>query len=167
MEIYIMRHGEAVHPSEWRGNDNTRPLTSIGLARLEAAVQDMKRVGFLPKAVITSPMQRAKQTGETVALGLSIPNVIVANELISGAHADAIRKTIFQHADKFPVLIVGHMPELAVFASKATFEASVLEKGFEPGEMLALEAGPLQTEWGKSTVSWWRKTGDWKKAKVS
>ena len=163
MQIFLMRHGEAVPPSGWGGPDTTRPLSPIGEAKLEALTKEMKRAGFSVSCVLTSPYDRAQQTAIIVSKEVSLPAPIVCTELSAGAHNDAIRKTLMAYADKGSMLVVGHMPEIAIFGSRVTTEPSVMDKGFEPAEILAMEVGTLD-KWGDGRVLWWRKPADWKKA---
>lgn len=165
MQIFLMRHGEAVPPSAWNGPDSSRPLTPIGLAKLEAVAKEMKRVGFAPACVITSPYIRAKQTAELISKELSLGSPIVCEELSAGAHNNVIRSVVAEYAAKAPILLVGHMPEIAIFGSQLTMEPSVMDNGLEPGEMLALEVRSLE-KWGDSRVRWSRKNADWKKAQA-
>jgi phosphohistidine phosphatase len=163
MEIYLMRHGEAVSASEWRGADADRPLTVVGRAKLLEALDGMRRVKFSVPHVLTSPYLRAKETAEMFCkqLGLQPPQVV--RELSSGANNETLRRVVTIHKASMPMLIVGHMPEIAIFGSRITTEPSVMDKGLQPADILALDAGPLDQKWGEGKVLWWRTMSDWKK----
>lgn len=162
MEIYLMRHGEAVHAARWRGPDHDRPLTPDGVKKLKEAVKEMKRSGFLPPVIVSSPYLRAKETAALVAEGLGLPAPILSDNLSSGVHPEKIRGVIVEYKSKAPLLLVGHMPELAIMGSRITTEPVVMDKGLEPADVLALEAGALDTNWGDGKILWWRKLEDWK-----
>jgi phosphohistidine phosphatase len=163
MEIYLMRHGEAVHAGEWRGSDGDRPLTAIGEALLESGVKEMKRVGFLPAVILTSPFLRAKQTAEIVAKGLGLSAPVPKEEFSSGSPLETMRRAINANMAQAPLLIVGHMPEIAILGSRITTEPNVMGDGLEPADVLAIDPGPLDKTWGDGKVLWWRKIKDWKK----
>ena len=64
MELFLMRHSDAVSQSDWDRDDTTRPLSDTGRERLQAALPAIKKTGFAPAKVLTSPFVRAKETAE-------------------------------------------------------------------------------------------------------
>ncbi len=157
-----MRHGEAVSANHWRKSDAERPLAPIGIAKLEAGLKEMKRAGFSVPVIFTSPFLRAKETANLVSKVLDLSAPIVKADLASGASMDTLKKLVLSHTTPAPVLYVGHMPELALFGSRMTFEPKLLDGGLEPADILAVETGPLEKNWGEGKILWWRKISDWK-----
>ncbi len=158
-----MRHAEAVSASDWLGSDQDRPLSPLGVAKLDDGLKEILRVKWPAMPVLVSPFSRARATAEllTEALGWEKPRV--DERLASGAYAEAIRQTILDQKSSGPLLIVGHMPELAVFASRVTLDAKLLDTGLMPADIVAIETGDLAGGWGVGKMIWWRKLSDWKK----
>lgn len=81
--IYVFRHGETDLNKEGRfqGQSNNTPLNSTGLTQAAALADKMKDIPI--DIVFTSPLQRAYQTGATVARQKNVP-IIADNRLIEG-----------------------------------------------------------------------------------
>jgi phosphohistidine phosphatase SixA len=163
MQLFLMRHGESVPSSAWGGSDASRPLSPVGLAKLEAAIKEMKRTGFSVSGILASPFERTIQTANLLSKGLDLNPPIVCQELAAGAHYDQIRRVVRDHAEKASLLVVGHMPEIAIFGSRVTGDPMVIDRGLEPAEILAIEITTLD-KWEGGRLLWWRKSADWKKA---
>ena len=162
MEIFLVRHGEAVPQSEWGKGDGTRPLTDGGRDKLESALPFIRRFGVRPAWVLTSPLVRAKETAEILcrlADDHLVPEPVPA--LGSGAMAESFRRVLVERKDRAPILIVGHIPDLPGFASRLTQSAALLETTFRPGEMMALDTGPIENAWGHGRLLWRRTLDDW------
>ncbi len=164
MILYVMRHGEAVSAHEWREGDKTRPLSKRGEQQLEAAVPEWKRLSFFPRTVLSSPLTRAQQTAAYVNKANPRVAPTVLPELASGAKPDTLRNAFVQPQWEWPLLFVGHMPELAFLSSRLTHEAYLMEASIEPGETLAFEAPDKKIGWGSAKLLWRRKIDEWKKA---
>lgn len=162
MIVYLMRHAEAVSASDWLGTDHDRPLSPIGIAKFDEALREMLRVKWPAMKVLVSPFVRARSTADLLTQALNWPKPVVENRLASGAYAEAIRQTILDQKSSDPLLVVGHMPELAVFASRVTLDAKLLDTGLLPADIVAIETGDL-SNWGQGKLLWWRKLSDWKK----
>jgi phosphohistidine phosphatase len=163
MNVYLMRHAEAVSASDWVGSDQDRPLSPIGIAKLDEGLKEIKRLKLPPMRVLSSPYFRAHTTAALLTQGLGWEKPTVDPRLASGAFAEAIRQTILDQPPAEPLLIVGHMPELAVFASRVTLEAKLLDTGLLPADIVAIDTGDLAAGWGNGKMLWWRKLADWKK----
>jgi len=157
-----MRHGEAMSAAEWRKPDADRPLTKMGVAKLEAGLQEMKRVGFAVPTVVTSPYARALETARLVSRHLALAEPISRNELISGAHHKALFKVVSELALKSPVLMVGHMPEIAIFGTRITNTPRIMDQGLQPADILAIEVSSSDLNWEGGKLLWWRKIEEWK-----
>ncbi len=164
MQIFLMRHAEAVSPNDWAGSDQDRPLSAIGIAKFDAGLREMKRAKFGPFPVLSSPYIRAKTTAELLTNALGWKKPLVDPRLAAGAYAEAIRQTAVERSEQAALLIVGHMPELAVFASRVTLEPRLLDTGLLPADIVAIEVKEPH-EWGTGKMLWWRTLNDWKKVK--
>lgn len=156
-----MRHAEPLSPVDWRGSDDSRPLSPHGLHSLEKALGGMRKDHFRPTYVMTSPLERARQTAQKMSELNEGLRPIVRPELTSGARTGVIRKVLESVKNKTSVLIVGHMPDLAVFAAGLASEPYLMEQGQRPGEIWAVETGAFQSGWGTGKILWKRKLEEW------
>jgi phosphohistidine phosphatase SixA len=107
---------------------------------------------------------RAKETAELICSiwkgKAPTPNA----HLAAGAAIPAFKSVVVAHKDKKSILIIGHMPDLAHFASAVTSDPWLLDDArMEPAAIWALDAGPFETRWGQGKFLWQRNLSDWKK----
>lgn len=164
MHIYLMRHAEAVEPGAWAGPDTTRPLSDAGILKLTAALKSMRRERLSADALLTSPYERAVQTADLVAEQLHILQTLQRPELAAGARLESFRRMLGENLGANSLWIVGHMPEMSTFASGLTGDPLDIERGFAPGEILAVDCNVRATgpEFGK--VLFRRRLDAWKAA---
>jgi phosphohistidine phosphatase SixA len=159
MNLYLMRHAEAVSPSQWSQGDSSRPLTPAGIRVLTDAAEKMKLAGFNPGTVLCSPYERAQHTAKIVGTALGIEPTS-EQKIASGARADDYKDLLQSFADRPSLLIVAHMPDVAVAAARLSGDGHLLERTFKTGEMVALEVPPT-VSWGTARILWWRELKDW------
>lgn len=113
MNIYLIRHADALPLGESMAGDEERPLSDDGReqsARLAAA---FKRLDTPLDRVLTSPLKRSRETADLFAQHLGQPGleVVDCDELAPGGSArklfKMLRKLNLQH-----VALVGHEPDL-------------------------------------------------------
>jgi len=161
-----MRHGEALSQAEWDRSDSSRPLTEKGRLELETAVEQMKKAGFKPTEVLSSPYVRAQQTAEIMSRLCGADKLRVEATLSAGASIEAFQSIILNAKDKSHFLIVGHVPDLTVLVSFLLSDPWMLEQAhLVPGEIWALETGDHEKAWGDGKTLWRRTLQDWKKLK--
>ncbi len=121
MKLYLMRHGPADDRAD-SGLDSDRALTPKGRERVRGVAKMLLDLEEAPAHIITSPLVRAVQTAEIVAivskLGARGGAVQVRRELSPGAAADAVlfaRRAAHDQAKR--VLLVGHEPDLTGVAA--------------------------------------------------
>lgn len=119
-QILIMRHGIAVRrglPSA--GDDASRPLTPKGKKRVKQIAVGLKRLGYAPDWIVTSPLVRAAETAEIVAtcLPTRVP-VDVCAALRPGGAPEDLLSLLARHRDWRRVLLVGHEPDLSEMAAR-------------------------------------------------
>jgi 8-oxo-dGTP diphosphatase len=66
--VVVLRHGKATSPSDWRGEDATRPLTERGLTQAHGIVRTI--AAWKPKSFISSTAVRCIETITPVATAL-------------------------------------------------------------------------------------------------
>src|SRR5205807_864177 len=111
-ELYLIRHASAEERGEKWPDDNKRPLTEEGIARMRKAARGLARVGVTLDAVLTSPLVRARQTAEIVAAASdSKPPLVNVESLTPDGGYAAIVAELEKHARKaVRIALVGHEP---------------------------------------------------------
>ncbi|HEY4116946.1 MAG TPA: phosphohistidine phosphatase SixA [Byssovorax sp.] len=125
MELFIVRHGEAVGEAPGLG-DEGRFLTEKGRRVTRRVARFLaKKPGRRPAEIWTSPLVRAVQTAEILAEVSGVRAGVVAKaELAPGRDPGDLLALLAAHAPSGPIALVGHEPSLSVLAS------SLLGKGF-------------------------------------
>lgn len=119
MDVYLIRHADAVQPEHAGGMDDfDRPLTDLGRSQSQHLAQALPNRGAKIERLFVSPLVRAKQTAEPLiaAWNLAGDQVIECDEL---APEGRFRK-LARRISKYPasaVGLVGHRPDLNEFAA--------------------------------------------------
>jgi phosphohistidine phosphatase len=117
MDLYLIRHADALVLGE-RGinDDEERPLSEEGEAQARSLSLMMQhRAGHL-EAIFTSPLKRARQTGELIVQDWSgAPELQNCDPLAMGGKRKALARFLRQWGGNSAALI-GHQPDLAEFA---------------------------------------------------
>lgn len=166
MRIYLMRHAEAVEPGVWQGADRTRPLTPLGIGRLESAIEHMRRLHLSADLLLSSPFVRARETAERLVEPLHILQMTTVNELSAGTRLGTFLSLLKQHASESSLWIVAHMPDLTVFTSRITEDPHALEQPFQPSELLAAECVMDDGIPQQGRLLWRRRIEDWPTASL-
>jgi phosphohistidine phosphatase len=136
MEIYLLRHGDAVDRlTGGYARDEERPLTEAGREEAQAAGEALVRLGEAIDLVLTSPLVRAAQTAEIAAKIVRPargPERCAA--LAPGGEPEEII-CAFVAAGARGALLVGHMPDLGELAGWLVWG--------QPEATLALRTGGL------------------------
>jgi len=145
VELYVMRHGEA-EPASAGGTDAERQLSPQGKADVEAVARTLARAGVKPQAIFTSPLIRARQTGEIVSRVLGIA-AEAAEALAPGCRLGAVQ-SLMEGGGLERVLLVGHEPDCSTIVRALIGGGQVRMKtsavaGVE-GESLAPAEGRLR-----------------------
>lgn len=113
MDLYILRHGEAVSASQAGGSDFDRYLSEQGAQVMRQAAQGMRSFVGGPLAIAASAYPRAKETAEIVqaALGPGV-ELTVTESLGCGVTPKAIAEIVEPLVDCARVMVVGHNPDL-------------------------------------------------------
>jgi phosphohistidine phosphatase len=126
MRCYFLRHGIAVDPESWTGNDFDRPLTRDGLERMEYEAKAIERLSLDLECIVTSPLLRARQTAEIVAKRLEIEGKLVEDQRLAGGFdLERFGAILTAHADAQSVMLVGHEPSMSMTIGHAIGNASV------------------------------------------
>ena len=113
MRLYLVRHAEAV-PGE---PDELRPLTPGGRQQARALGKQMLREDAVPAVVLTSPLLRARETGNELARVFDIESE-PDDRLAPGATLEDVREAVEGRGDQ--VIVVGHQPDCGQIAAALT-----------------------------------------------
>jgi phosphohistidine phosphatase len=118
MNLYLIRHADAVPFSEFRGTDEERPLTDRGHHEARRLGEVLKIRQIFIDRIITSTLVRAIQTAQEIIpiLGLTPEQVGVNKELSPGGKVRKLAKHLNELKEK-SIALVGHMPDISVFAA--------------------------------------------------
>lgn len=157
-----MRHAEAKTSFFWSVADEDRPISKSGKVALLKAMPGLKGAGLGIDIILCSPYRRAMDTAKLVSELASSKKVLPVREMASGAKAMAYKTVVLRHALEGRLLLVGHMPDLIVFASFIIQNPLIIETGgFETAEMMKVETGPLEQSWGVGKILWRKKISEW------
>lgn len=148
MILYFLRHGKA---GEQRAvDDETRELTTEGVAALRAAGPLWRRLHLRPDVVLSSPLVRARQTAELFCAALKAHPPVINETLAPGASWGSFARAMARAPEARRVLFVGHEPDLSSTVALLTGAASVR---LRPGGLACVEF-PGVPEPGAGEIAW-------------
>lgn len=131
MELLLLRHGTAEDQGVKYPADFDRPLTTDGRAKMTSEAKAIAKL-WLPDAILSSPLVRARQTAEIVARACGIDGIAL-DESLAERDFDAV----FEAAEKLKVrrvVAVGHEPLLSMTLSYAlTGDTDAVRSTFKKG----------------------------------
>lgn len=131
MELMLLRHGIAEDQGVQYPADFDRPLTTEGRARMVAEAAAIRRI-WLPDAIISSPLVRARQTAEVVARACGIDGIALSDTL-AAREFDAFFAAVAALGAR-RVVAVGHEPLLSSTLSYAlTGSETAVRSTFKKG----------------------------------
>jgi phosphohistidine phosphatase len=131
VRLYLVRHAEAA-PSD---PDELRQLTPEGKAQARALGELLRDEGLQADAILTSPLLRARETGEELARHLGT-EAEPDERLAPGADAEHVRAAVEGRGEN--VVAVGHQPDCGQIAAELTGGP---EPAFPAGGFLVIELG--------------------------
>ncbi len=116
MNLYFMRHGIAVDRAD-RGagsDDRERQLTPKGIKRMNKAAKGLATLSLSFDRILTSPLERARQTAKIVAQLLQLEDRVEEIEQLSPEQsAQDLLSGLVAYSGKKEILLVGHEPQLS------------------------------------------------------
>jgi phosphohistidine phosphatase len=110
MKLFLVRHADATPGTP----DELRPLSEDGRERARELGEQLRRDGIAPDVVLTSPLLRARQTGEALALATG-SRAFADDRLAPGATVDDVRASVLGRGEH--VVVVGHQPDCGRIAA--------------------------------------------------
>ncbi len=134
MKLYVMRHGPA-EDFATSGRDFDRALTTSGKERVTHVAHALVKACEAPRAIVSSPLVRARQTAELVAPFASDSKTVVIDESLApgGDCAAFVRSHATRGSRR--LMVVGHEPDLSELI------AELLESAFEQDMQKAMVVG--------------------------
>jgi phosphohistidine phosphatase len=129
MRVFLVRHAEAA-PGE---PDELRTLTEQGRVDARRVGERLAEAGVEPDVVLTSPLLRARETGQAIATALGCETE-PSDDLGFGATADDLRRAVDGRGNT--VVAVAHQPDCGRIAAAITGGA---EPPFPPAGMVELQ----------------------------
>ena len=111
--LMLMRHAKSDR-SDATQQDFDRPLNARGRKTAPRMGKWLKKSGFAPEALISSPARRARETAQLVAGKLRFPEErIIWDDRIYNASLETLLAVIESHRDALSAaLLIGHNPGL-------------------------------------------------------
>ncbi len=150
MNLYVMRHAEAVPVGGRIRTDAERPLTQRGEEDAAAMGKTLDRIDQKVSVVLTSTLLRAKQTGEHLVNAFSsVPDLRSSPLLNPGFdHETLLEEAALAGGN---VVVIGHQPDVGMLVSYLTAESSRRVFAMPPGALVALRREtdriPFHIEW--------------------
>lgn len=119
MELYLIRHADAVDlVTSGLTDDAERPLSDAGRAQCAPLAAALQRHDIHLARVAASPLLRARQTAEGLLSHWvpRVPELQVCDELAPGGKRRKLTRFV-RDLGADVVALVGHMPDLAVYAA--------------------------------------------------
>jgi len=125
MKATFLRHGHALDFFTAKvTNDSLRPLSDEGKKQVEMSIDLLKKLGFSPFKIISSPYKRAIETATIAAKNFGLDRIFQYPEL-AGQDADSALSVSLNFSQGKDILIVGHQPLLKIMAEKVTGENAI------------------------------------------
>jgi len=129
VRLILVRHADAA-PGE---PDELRALTPEGRTAARELGERLAGDGVRPDVIVTSPLLRARETGEALAAALGCPTE-PTEELAFGATAENVRRAVEGRGET--VVAVGHQPDCGKIAAELSGGP---EPPFPPAGMVELQ----------------------------
>jgi phosphohistidine phosphatase len=116
MNLYFMRHGIAVDRADSGAGsgDRERQLTPKGIKRMNKAAKGLVTLSLSFERILTSPLERARQTAKIVAQILQLEDRVEEIEQLSPEQpAQDLLSGLVAYSGKKEILLVGHEPQLS------------------------------------------------------
>jgi len=115
---YLVRHAIAAERGDDWPDDDVRPLTHAGTARMRRAVAGMRELDMKVDVVLTSPLVRAVETAELLVAGLRpAPVLQVLAPLAPGNSPAKAADALASISAELGIAVIGHEPGLGELAA--------------------------------------------------
>ncbi|MFN0157470.1 MAG: phosphohistidine phosphatase SixA [Bacteroidota bacterium] len=145
MNLYLVRHAEAVALGGIIRRDFDRPLSTVGEADAEIVGKSLVRLDPNINVVVTSPLVRAVQTGGIIGRAISRnPIFHVSEHLAPGFRQKSLLDELVALSGDGSIAAVGHQPDMSMFVSYLLSGTSHV--AFQPGSVAGLKVKASRAE---------------------
>jgi phosphohistidine phosphatase len=116
MNLYFMRHGIAVDRADADVNskDQERTLTPKGVKRMRKAAKGLVTLSLSFDQILTSPLERARQTAKIVAQALQLEDRLQEIQQLSPEQSvQDLISALAAYSGAKRILLIGHEPLLS------------------------------------------------------
>ena len=150
MNLFLLRHGIAEPYDPVRFPDDAqRPLSARGHEQMGNIAEAMRRLDLGIDLILTSPLERTRQTAAAVAKGLASDQRVHQVEHLApdGDPRDLMAALAGLDPRPANVLLVGHEPYLSGLLSILASGGSAMQAKFKKGALAKLQlSGPIHFE---------------------
>ena len=156
VKIFLVRHGIAGDPDEWKGPDDSRPLNAKGRRKFRDTARAFAKLGERVDLLCTSPLVRAVQTAEILADALGLDEVSVLEDLRPEVPVQKLLDKVAT-LDVKRVALVGHDPQLSGIAA-ALGKVEPARIDFPKGAIIRFDADDPAGR--RAEARWWLEPGE-------
>jgi phosphohistidine phosphatase len=156
MNLYFMRHGIAADRADTGANsdDRARALTPKGIKRMHRAAKGLLTFSLSFDRILTSPLERARQTAQIVAQTLHLEDrVEEIQQLSPDQSVQDLIDTLAAYAGQKEILLVGHEPLLSSTISFLLSDTARTEIRLKKGSLCCVEIGSVPPR-GSAVLHW-------------
>lgn len=143
MRLLLIRHGIAAPLAAPRARDEDRPLTAQGERRFRHVAEGLARLSLPPRAILSSPLLRARQTAELAAQAWGRPRPQVVPALALGSPREVWR-VLSAYKDDDTLVLVGHEGWISRFTARLLSAKSGRGLRYRKGGVALVEVAPGQ-----------------------
>jgi len=159
MNLYFMRHGIAADRDDTGqpAGDRERRLTPKGIKRMNKGAQGLVALSLTFDRILTSPLERARQTAKIVAQSLQLEKRVEEIEPLSPDQSvQDLLAALVAYAGQKEILLIGHEPLLSRTVSFLLSGKAGAEIRLKKGGLCCLELDGIPPQ--KSAVLHWALT---------
>ncbi|HEX5166787.1 MAG TPA: phosphohistidine phosphatase SixA [Thermomicrobiales bacterium] len=156
MEIYIVRHGDAIDRNDPQiTSDAMRWLTDEGRDEVAVSARLLQKLGVRPDLVMTSPMVRARQTAEIISDRIGpAGGPVTSDDLVYGGSLAGVLEDILQHGKPKSVVLAGHMPSVGALVGYLAWARPEAGVPFRTAEVARVDLPDDALEAGFGDLRW-------------
>jgi len=110
MDLFLLRHADAVEADVWDGSERQRPLDDSGRKQAAALAAHLGRLGFRADRMLSSPLTRALETAGPVAAALGL--TVVQEPRLEPGFGPRRLGELLDANQHDRLILVGHNPDL-------------------------------------------------------
>jgi phosphohistidine phosphatase len=143
MELYLMRHAEALLTGGTVRSDDERPLSARGEAQAQHIAEQLLSKGVALGGIIASPLRRTQQTAAILSEALGIRPVQSSRFLAPSGGIPRLQAILPKKSPAGGLLLIGHQPDMGMLAASLV----EIDCGFSPATLAAFHRASDRKPW--------------------